>query len=61
MENAMPRFSGGKVSRMIACWFGCSPPPKNPCASRKMISCGRLVAIPHRNEHRPNAPMQMRK
>ena len=28
-ENARPRWDAGKVSRMIDCWFGCRPPPKN--------------------------------
>ena len=59
--KAAPRFSGGKVSRMIACWFGCRPPPKKPCNSRNRTSCGRLLATPHRNEHTVNIAMQIMK
>ena len=60
-ENAFPRWLGSKVSRMIDCWFGCRPPPKKPCIRRKMIISGRLVAMPQRNEHTVNAPMQIMK
>ena len=60
-ENARPRCSGGKVSRMMDCWLGCRPPPKKPCRTRKMISCGRLAAIPQRNEQTVNAAMQITK
>src|ERR1700731_1437463 len=48
--NAAARFSGGNVSRMIACWVGCKPPPKNPCMSRKTTSCDRLFAVPQKKE-----------
>ena len=61
MANAPPRLAGGKVSRMIDCWFGCSPPPKKPWNSRNTISSGRFSEIPHRNEHTVNMPMQIRK
>ena len=61
IANAPDRFDGGNVSRMMDCWLGCSPPPKKPCSSRKMISCGRLSEIPHRNEHTVNMPMQIMK
>ena len=61
MEKAMARFAGGNVSRMMACWFGCSPPPKKPCISRKRISCGKLVEMPHSSEHTPNAAMLIMK
>jgi hypothetical protein len=46
---------------MIACWFGCRPPPKKPWKARKMMSCGSDVAIPHRNENTVNMPRQIRK
>src|ERR1700689_3946580 len=60
-EKARPRCAGGNVSRMIDCWFGCRPPPKNPCSTRKMISSNKLFEIPHKNEHAVNAKMQMTK
>ena len=41
--KAAPRFSGGKESRMIDCWLGCSPPPKKPCNSRNTTSCAKAV------------------
>ncbi len=59
--NALPRIAGGKVSRMIDCWFGCSPPPKKPCIRRKQISSPRLVLVPHRKEDTVNMAMQIRK
>ena len=59
--NAAARLAGGNVSRMIDCWFGCRPPPKKPCSSRKTISSPRLVDIPHRNEQTVNMVMQIRK
>jgi len=46
---------------MMACWLGCKPPPKKPWNSRKMISAGRLWAMPQRNENTVNMPRQMRK
>ena len=60
-EKARPRIAGGKVSRMIDCWFGCSPPPKKPCNSRKTISWLRLVESPHSSEQTVNMAMQIRK
>ena len=46
---------------MIACWFGCNPPPKNPCISRNTISSGRLVAMPQRKLNSVKQAMQVRK
>ena len=60
-ENARPRCAGSNVSRITDCWFGCRPPPKKPCSSRKITSCAKFVAIPHRNEHTVNIAMQIRK
>ena len=59
--KAAPRFAGSKVSRMIDCWFGCSPPPNSPCMSRKITSCASDCEMPHRNEHTVNMPMQTMK
>ena len=59
--NALPRRAGGKQSRMIDCWFGCSPPPKKPCIRRNTISSPRLVLVPHRNDEAVNMAMQIRK
>jgi hypothetical protein len=43
--KAPARCAGLKVSRMIACWVGWSPPPKNPCRQRNTTSGrGRLIA-----------------
>ena len=60
-ENARPRCDGSNVSRMMDCWFGCSPPPKKPCSRRNTTSSPRLVAMPHRNEHTVNMATQSRK
>ena len=60
-ENPLPRCDGSNVSRITDCWLGCSPPPNSPCSSRNTTSCGRLVAMPHRNEHTVNIAMQIRK
>ena len=57
--NAWPRFSGGKVSTTMACWLGCSPPPKNPCSKRNRISSSRLLEIPHRKEQTVKPRMQI--
>ena len=59
--NALPRCAGSNVSRMMDCWFGCSPPPKKPCSRRKQISSPRLVLVPHRKEVTVNMAMQIRK
>ena len=59
--SALPRWLASKVSRMMDCWFGCSPPPKKPCASLKVISSGSEVEVPHRNEQTVNMPMQIMK
>ena len=59
--SALPRCAGSNVSRMMDCWFGCSPPPKNPCIRRKTISSGNDVDVPHRNEQTVNMAMQIRK
>ena len=60
-ENARPRCDGSNVSRMMDCWFGCSPPPKKPCSRRNTTSSLRLVAMPHRNEHTVNMATHSRK
>ena len=60
-ENPFARCDGSNVSRITDCWDGCSPPPNSPCSSRNTTSCGRLVAMPHRNEHTVNIAMQIRK
>jgi hypothetical protein len=59
--NALLRCSGLNVSRMMACWFGCKPPPKSPCRMRKMMSSVRFVAMPQRKEQMVNAMMQATK
>jgi hypothetical protein len=59
--KACARLAGAKVSRMIDCWLGCRPPPKNPCARRHRISCGKLCDRPQSNENSVNIPMQIRK
>ena len=55
------RFSGGKVSRMMACWVGCRPPPKKPCTARQSSNCGKLVERPQPSEAMVKTAMQMRK
>ena len=47
---ALPRSSGGKVSRRIACDRGPIMPPVTPCKMRKNTSNSRLGAMPHRKE-----------
>ena len=61
IEKPLARCEGSKVSSITDCCDGCSPPPNNPCSSRNTTSCGRLVAMPHRNEHSVNIAMQIRK
>ena len=55
------RCEGLKVSRMIACWVGCRPPPNRPCRQRNTTSSDRLWASPHRKENTVKPTMQMRK
>ena len=47
---AEPCFSSGKLSSSTPWVLGCRPPPASPWRSRKKMSCGRLVAMPHRPE-----------
>jgi hypothetical protein len=61
MDIALPRCDGSNVSRMMDCWLGCNPPPKKPCARRKIINSGRLVEKPQSRLHTVNMPMQIRK
>src|ERR1700682_226526 len=58
-EKAMPRFSTENVSARIACSDGCRPPPPAPCRTRAMMSIGRLVAMPHKNEQTVNNTTQV--
>jgi hypothetical protein len=60
-ENARPRCAGGKVSRMMDCWFGCRPPPKKPWRIRNTMSWPKFCEMPHRNEHTVNMAMQITK
>ncbi len=46
---------------MMDCWFGCSPPPKKPCISRKQTNSDRLSLVPHRKDETVNIAMQIRK
>ena len=47
-QNAMalPRWSGGNASSMMACDRGCRPPPVAPCITRKTMRKGRFGAMP---------------
>ena len=59
--KAAPRLAGSNVSRMMDCWLGWSPPPKKPCARRKITSCANDCEMPQRKEHTVNMAMQMMK
>ena len=61
MEKPRARCDGSNVSSRIDCWFGCKPPPNMPCNKRNTTSCGRLVAMPHRNDKAVKVAMQIRK
>ena len=43
-------LGGAKVSARMDCSLGASPPPPNPCNTRKKSSQPRLGATPHRSE-----------
>jgi len=61
IANARPRLAGGNVSASMAWELGIIPPPPSPCSTRNAISCGRLVAMPHRKLAIVNVTTQMTK
>ena len=61
IESAPWRFSGGKVSRMMSCCIGCSPPPNRPCSPRKISSSPKLVDTPQASDVTVKPMMEMRK
>ena len=61
MVWAVPCFSGGKLSSRTPWLLGCSPPPANPCNTRKTMICPRLLAKPHKADASVKTPIDSRK
>ncbi len=59
--NAAPRLRRLERVEDDRLLVGLQAAAEEALASRKMMSSGRLVEMPHRNEHTVNMPMQIRK
>ncbi|MNX64428.1 hypothetical protein D3C86_954550 [compost metagenome] len=59
MAMDMPRFSGGKASKTMACPTGWMAPPAIPWRMRKKMRLSALHAAPHSMEVTVNRKMAM--
>jgi hypothetical protein len=50
IAKTAPRFSGGKISKIIACCVGCKPPPAAPCNILNTMRLVKDVAAPQAKE-----------
>ena len=57
---AVPRFSAGKISSMMACAIGIRAPPPRPCNRRVRIIISSDRAMPLSTEATVNRPRQYR-